>query len=143
MKLDGSDLKMMISGPVYGFDVYNDTIYYLDGTTDESQVPKYSLETADLNGTHTGTVISDAKVASFAVTDDAIYFNTVDEATGSLKDSLMRKDLASGEVKTIIESDVNMYNVADDTVFYMNMMGEFFKVNSDGTGLESQGALAQ
>ena len=35
------------------------------------------------------------------------------------------------------------YNVADDTVFYMNMMGEFFKVNSDGTGLESQGALAQ
>ncbi|MBR6728939.1 MAG: DUF5050 domain-containing protein, partial [Clostridia bacterium] len=137
MNRKGNDIKKLVSGPVYGYELANDSLYYLDGTIEDEAtgIPKLSLEVAELDGTYRETVLADRKALNFAVDGETIYWinfepNT-EESSGSIK---LCKQVAGGEAEVIDNSQ--MFNYSDGYVVYVRGDGQLIKSTFDKSGYE-------
>jgi len=137
MKIDGSDVKKLVSGPIYNFTVSDDIIYYLDGTPDATtQIPKFSLEMANLDGTYKGNVVSDKMVASYAISNGDIYYVAYNDAEAT--SNQLFKKTANGE--ELIDENCIRFNVREDYVFYYTSDRKVMKTKFDKSGFESVSA---
>ncbi len=128
MNRKGQDLKKVVSGPVYNFSVYNDAIYYVDGTpTGEQGMPKLSLEVAELDGTFRETKVGDKMVYTYNHDGDDIYYLVYGEETATL-----RKIGPDGE--TEVATGCQSLNVRDGYLMYLSQEGMFMKTKYDKSG---------
>ncbi len=133
MDLNGKNVKKVVSGPVYDFEIVNDVLYYQDGTVNEQTgIPRLSLEKADLNGNHIDTVVSDVLVTAFAVTDDAVYYLGMGDITAQDM-NLYKKTEAGTEVAI---AGGNLFNVKDGYLFGTTVENKVLKTTFDKTGFE-------
>ncbi len=130
MDRNGNNATKLISGPVYSFDILNDTIYYLDGTVNsETGMPKLSLEAAELDGTYREPVVNDAMVYVFGFEGEDTYYQEYTDNTSSL----FKK---TGTEKTKVAEACQMFNVRDGYLMYLTADGRFMKTTFDKSGME-------
>ena len=137
MNSDGSDVKRLVSGPVYSFTISDDIIYYLDGTPEATtQIPKFSLEMANLDGSYKDTAVSDKKVSSYAVSGGDIYYVAYQDAEATTNQFI--KKTADGE--EILDENCIRFNVREDYVYYYTSDRKVMKTRFDKNGFESVSA---
>ncbi len=133
MDLNGKDHKKIVSGPVYAFEIVNDIIYYQDVTLNqETQIPKFSIEKAQLDGTYIEPAVSDRLAASFSVVGDAVYYIGLDSVEDET--AILYKKTADGE-EALVENCME-FNVRGDYLFYVTEDGRHMKTKFDKSGYE-------
>lgn len=136
MNRKGADVKKLVSGPVYGFDVYADNLYYLDGSqTEDNGQPKLTLEKADLDGTYSENIVADQLVIGFNFDEGALYYLAYVNGMAELHKK-------SGGEDTVILETCQLFNMADGYMMYVTPMGEFMKTKFDKSGFEEIKAAA-
>ncbi len=104
----------VLSGSVYSFDIQGDSLYYIDSTMAEgAEMPKMSLERADMEGKHQETVIGDKIVLSIAFDGDDIYYLEYVDGIGVL-------NKRSGGVDTVISENSQMFNMKGGYVLHID-----------------------
>ncbi len=127
----GNGLKKLVSGPIYGLEFYEDAMYYLDGTADETTgMPKFSLVKAQLDGAYVEDVASGKMIVAFAFDGGELYYLVYND-DGS---TLLYKKKDSEEI--VIAENCQQFNVKDGCLLYVDMEGHLFKTNHDKTGYE-------
>lgn len=133
MDLNGKNVKKVVSGPVYDFEIVDDVLYYQDGTVnEETGIPRLSLEKADVNGNYIENAVSDVLVTAFAATDDAIYYIGMSDIT-TQEMNLYKKTESGTE---IVMPGGNLFNVKDGYLFGTNNQNQVLKSTFDQTGFE-------
>ncbi|MBQ4518215.1 MAG: DUF5050 domain-containing protein [Clostridia bacterium] len=128
----GADLKKVANGPLYGFEAVNDSLYYIDGTVDESTgIPALSLIRADINGNYIEDVVNDKLVVNFMVDGEDVYYAAVNLEDG--KSALYKK---SGEETVLVSENCEISNVRDGYILYVNSDGQLMKTKADKSGFE-------
>lgn len=127
----GNDLKKLANGPIYGFEVINDSIYYVDGTVEENNIPKLALVRAETNGKYIENVVGDQMVVSFMIDGEDIYYIAVDLEYGT--QALYKK---SGAETALIAENCQICNVCDGYVLYLEGSGHLMKTKADKSGFE-------
>ncbi|MBE7022534.1 MAG: DUF5050 domain-containing protein [Ruminococcaceae bacterium] len=138
MNREGGDVQKLVSGPVLGFDVHQDALYYIDGTVTEEGggMPKYSLEIAELDGTYRESALADVPALIAGVDGEDIYFITYEMSEdGPSQEIFLCKKTAGGEVERIDTSQ--LFNQADGYLMYLHPEGRFIKSTFDKSGFES------
>lgn len=129
---NGNDVKKVANGPLYGFEAVNDSLYYIDGTVDETAgMPVLSLIRADINGNYIEDVVNDKMVVNFMVDGEDIYYAAFNPEDG--KSTLYKK---SGEETVLVAENCEISNVRDGYVMYLNSNGQLMKTKADKSGFE-------
>ncbi len=137
MNLSGKGAKKIIDTPIYKLDIRNNKIYFTDGTLPENattNVPKLTLEVANLNGRGRKTLIEDAVITSFSVGSEAIYY------MDNNNQGVMNKFVAGGE-KAVEAEQVYLMNVSEDLVYYLSYEGDMHLTKLDKSGYETVSSL--
>ncbi len=137
VKHSGGEAKKVVSGPVYSFDVANDSIYYLDSTVSpETGIPKLSLERADLEGTHQETVVADRTVITISADGESLYYLVyVPGETAEVPGKGELHKLTNGE-DVIVSENTEMFNVKDGYMLQITGDQKLLKSTYDLTGFE-------
>ncbi|MBE7048839.1 MAG: DUF5050 domain-containing protein [Ruminococcaceae bacterium] len=132
MDRHGKDVKKLISGPVYSFNVMNDAIYYADASADVNAIglPKMILSVAELDGTFRETLVDDGMIISFGPEEEDLYYINYNT------DGMFQLHKRSGETDTVVAENCQLFNQADGYTLYVMGTGQFMKTTYDKNGYE-------
>jgi len=129
----GKDQKKIASGPIYGFEIINDSLFYIDGTADEAtKVPKLVLVRAETNGTYIEDIVNDKMVVNFIVDGEDIYYLAANQETGTV--DLYKK--SGSETTLVAEQCSELFNAKDGYILYLDSEGRLMKTKADKSGFE-------
>ena len=133
MNRKGGNIKKVVSGPVASFELKDDILYYVDGTTnEETGMPNLNLLAMTLEDGHQEVLVDDKMVLSFAPYKDTLCF--VNYSTEGI-------DLfyyENGQSYSMI-SGCQQFNTIDGYMMYIDMEGNFMKSKFDKNGFEVSG----
>lgn len=125
--LSGGKSKTLIDTSVYEFVIKGGKIYYTDGG-DSDDTP-LSLETADLNGNHIETLIDNAIITMFSISDDVIYYSDYNN-----QGTLYKKE--NGKDAEVVAESAAVVNVDEGAVFYYSYDSSFHISKPDKSGFD-------
>ena len=135
MNLKGKT-KLLVSNATYGFTIYEDKIYYSDGTMPEdAQIPELTLKVMDLDGKPYEDVVKGKKVKLVAQDSGKLYFTTYEDSL------LYELDLETREITETPAKDFSVFNIKDGYIYYMDALGDFIKTTVDGKISENLGNI--
>ena len=130
MDRNGGDLKKLVSGPIYGFNLHRDTLYYVDGTVDETTgQPKLPLIAAEMDGTYRDAVVDDKMVMIFGLDGDTMTYLAYEDDNFVLYQE-------AGEEDIFLAEGCQLYNQINGYTAYLNMNGQLMKTTHDKSGFE-------
>jgi len=131
LERDGKTTKKLVSGPIYSFGFNGDSLYYIDGTTNEENgQPKLSIEKASLtDGAHQGTVMNDSMALRFGFEGDDMYYLAFHETNSTLRKKTAEEDIP------VVEG-CQLFNMIDGYTLYVDITGQFMKTTTDKSGYE-------
>ncbi len=134
MNRKGKNVKKVVSGPIASFELKDDVLYYVDGTTnEETGMPNLNLLAMTLEDGHQEVLIDDKMVLSFAPYNDTLCF--VNYSTEGI-------DLyyyENGQSYSMMPG-CQQFNAIDGYLMYIDMQGNFVKSKFDKDGFETIGA---
>lgn len=131
MNRKGGDIQKLVSGPVYGFDANDDSLYYLDGTADETTgQPKLALVRAGLDGSYIEDAVEGKMIIGFGFDGSEMNYLTYTD-TGSTE---LYKKSADGD--ELLAEGSQLFNQKDGYLLYVNNAGQFMKSTYDKSGFE-------
>ncbi len=133
MNRKGKSVKKVVSGPVSSFELKDDLLYYVDGTTnEETGMPNLNLLAMDLEGDHQEVLIDDKMILAFAPYKENLCF--VNYSTEGI-------DLyyyENGQSYSMVPG-CQQFNSIDGYLMYIDMEGNFVKSKFDKDGFETIG----
>ncbi|MBQ3553932.1 MAG: DUF5050 domain-containing protein [Clostridia bacterium] len=128
MNHDGKGARKLLDVPVGCFAIAEDTIYYIDATTeDETSMPKLPLVSATLDGKVKEAVVEDQQVGMVGADGKNIYYTTYTDG------KLHVMDLETKAVIDVDTSNAMVYNIMDGYMVTADITGNMTKAKFDGS----------
>lgn len=91
------------------FEIYNNTIYYYDGTS-------YSIKKCGLNGKNVSTLVSSVEITDLYVNDGVLYYTSVKSG----KTGFYSYDIATNKETKITDKYAHGISAYDGKIYFIN-----------------------
>lgn len=154
VNLDGKSKQVIVDVPVASFIIKDDKLYYVNMYNTESKGNSiqsnsdldYSIicknlitgETSQIGQEYLTTYMnSNSEKLFFIALNREEFFNSMQEQNGNqISSTLYSMDYATGEIKQLIEGDVQIFNVCENEIIVYIASQGMCRVKSDGSGFE-------